>query len=323
MQRTFARKLAAAFLLLAGIVFLPVKPVSAASEVRSLYVGGENRSYRVFIPSTLRGGRVPVVIALHGAAQTAAEFELDFGINRIAEREQFVAVYPEGQNRVWEDDRPGIIRLEFAFRPGNDVAFLRGLTRSLIHEGLADPDRIYLTGLSMGGFMTAKMACLHSELFTAIAIIAATAPERYRQTCRPLRAPPALVMHGTLDPISSWFGMAMPGAPLMSALDTARFYAQLAGCMNSADIGIPTRDGSLPSVTVRQWTLCRDGAAVELYQIKGGGHMPPSYQPGRGETFVSIFLGERSHAIDAAEEIWRFFRQFSMTGFDQRGINAQ
>ncbi len=322
-MRIAVRKIFYMALLTLGLFQLPGTPVSAATETRPFFVSGEKRSYRLFIPSSVRAGRVPVVIALHGAAQTAAEFEADFGINRIAEREQFIAVYPEGLNRVWDDDRPAVIRLEFAFRPGNDVAFLRGLTRALIEEGLADPDRIYLTGLSMGGFMTARMACLHSELFAAIAIIAATAPERYRQTCRPLRAMPALVMHGTLDPISSWFGMAIPGSPLMSALDTARFYAKLAGCMNSTDIGVPAQDRYSPNVTVRQWSLCRDSVGVELYQIKGGGHMPPSLQPGRGETFVSIFLGERSHAIDAAEEIWRFFRQYGLNGFEQRGTSAQ
>ncbi len=321
MQRTFLCKIAALILLLAGAQ-LPAPAVSAGTEIRNFFVGGEKRTYRVYFPSSLQAGRVPVVIALHGAAQTAAEFEKDFGINALAERDQFIAVYPEGQNRVWDDDRPALIRLEFAFRPGNDVAFLRGLARALVNEGFADPDRIYLAGLSMGGFMTAKMACLHSELFAAIAIIAATVPERYRQTCRPLRASPALIMHGTLDPISSWYGMAMPGAQLMSALDTARFYAEMNGCMSQNDIALRSRGRDDATVGVRHWSVCRDGASVELYQIKGGGHMPPSLQPGRGETFVSIFLGERSHAIDAAEEIWRFFRQFSITGFDQRGTSS-
>lgn len=319
-MRTLTGKIVcAAFLILAASQFFAASAI-AATEVRQFFVAGEKRIYRVFIPSGLRSGRAPVVIALHGAAQTAAEFEADFGINAIAEREQFIAVYPEGLNRVWEDDRPAMIRLEFAFRPGKDVPFLRNLARSLIDEGLADPNRIYLTGLSMGGFMTAKMGCMHSELFAAIAIIAATAPDKYRQTCRPMRAVPALVMHGTFDPISSWYGMPIPGLQLMSAVETARFYAQLAGCMNTSDMEVPSRDRS---VVVRQWTLCKDNAAVELYQITGGGHMPPSTQPGRGETFVSIFLGERSHAIDAAEEIWRFFRQFSMTGFEQRGASQQ
>lgn len=292
-----------------------------ATQVRHFFVGSENRRYRIFIPAGLDNVRSPVVIALHGAAQNAPEFEADIGLNRIAERERFIVVYPYGLNRVWDDDRPPLIRLEFAFKPGNDMAFLRELARALTEQGIADPNRIYLAGLSMGGFMTAKMACHNSELFAAIAIIAATVPERYRQTCRPLRAMPALIMHGTLDPISSWYGMPLPGSPLMSALDAARFYAEQAGCMNFSDSGIPSREAGAPTVTVRQWALCRDSASVELYQIKGGGHMPPSHQAGRGETFVSIFLGERSHAIDAAEEIWRFFRQHSMTGFEQRGIN--
>jgi polyhydroxybutyrate depolymerase len=321
MRRFAFRRIVCTALLAVGI--FAAGPAHSATEARRFFVGGEARSYRLFIPSGLNPVRAPVVIALHGAAQTNAEFEADLGLNRIAEREKFIVAYPAGLNRVWDDDRPSLIRLEFAFRPGNDVAFLRNLTRALIDEGIADPDRIYMAGLSMGGFMTARMACEHAELFAAIAIIAATALEKYRHSCRPLRPVSALVMHGTFDPISSYFGMPIPGAQLMSAVDTARFYAELAGCMSFSDSAVPTREAGEPSVTVRQWSLCRDSTSVELYQIKGGGHMPPSLQPGRGETFVSIFLGERSHAIDAAEEIWRFFRQHTMTGFEQRGINPR
>jgi poly(3-hydroxybutyrate) depolymerase len=83
----------------------------------------------------------------------------------------------------------------------------------------------------------------------------------------------------------------------------------------------PSLDGSA-RVKIRRWTLCRDSVSVVLYTIPGGGHLPPSAEPGRGDTFVSWFLQERSHSIDAAEEIWLFFRQFRRGGA-QRGISAQ
>jgi polyhydroxybutyrate depolymerase len=295
-----------------------------ATEIRDLVVNGVKRSYRLFLPSDLRSAPVPVVIALHGAVQTAKEFESDLGMNRIAEREKFAVVYPLGLNRVWKDGRPAAIRLQFLLEPGDDVAFLITLVRMLVHEGIADPGRIYLTGLSMGGFMTERMACEHADLFAAIAVIAATAPKKYRQTCRPSRPMPALVMHGTADPISSWYGVVLPGAELLSVTETAQFFADLAGCMASSenvlsDPGLKENS----TVTIRRWSVCRDNSAVALYRIKGGGHLPPSLDPGRGETLVAMLLGERSHAIDAAEEIWNFFRQFRTGPNPQRGIKAQ
>jgi poly(3-hydroxybutyrate) depolymerase len=154
--------------------------------------------------------------------------------------------------------------------------------------------------------------------------MAATVPERYRKDCRTARPIPALVMHGTLDTISSWSGLPVPGAELLSAAESAQYYAELAGCMTHTDDALPARDAQGTKVAVRRWSICRDSAAVMLYAIEGGGHMPPSYQRGRGETFVSIFLPRRSHVIDAAEEIWQFFRQFRRDPDTfQRGTSSQ
>jgi polyhydroxybutyrate depolymerase len=294
---------------------------SYATEVRKIVTGGETRSYRLYIPSNLRTAPVPVVIALHGAVQSASEFEADLGMNRIAQREHFAVVYPEGVNRVWDDARPPIMRLGYLVPPGEDVPFITAIVRRLVSEGIADPNRIYLAGLSMGGFMAARMACERSNLFAAIAIMAATIPEQYRKTCTPRRPLPALLIHGTFDPIVPWIGVPMAGAGILSAADTAQFFADLAGCMAYGDSIRPGLDRS-NKVEIRRWSICGDNLSVMLYTIPGGGHLPPSADPGRGDTFVSWFLQERSHSIDAAEEIWSFFRQYR-AGPGQRGMSAQ
>jgi polyhydroxybutyrate depolymerase len=307
--------------LLAGLVLACATTSSIATEVRKISIGGEARSYRLYIPPTLRAAPIPVVIALHGAVQSAAEFEADLGLNRIAQRERFAVVYPEGINRVWDDARPPVMRLGYVVRPGEDVPFIEAVVRRLIADGIADPRRIYLAGLSMGGFMAARMACERSNLFAAMAIMAATIPEQYRTTCTPRRPLAALLMHGTLDPIIPWFGVPMGGAGILSANDTAQFFADLAGCMTYGDSERPSLDRSA-RIEVRRWSICRDNLSVMLYTIPGGGHLPPSADPGRGDTFVSWFLQERSHSIDAAEEIWNFFRQYR-GGPTQRGMSAQ
>jgi polyhydroxybutyrate depolymerase len=307
-------------ILLAVIALASANVSAAATEVRQIVVNGEARSYRLFLPPSLDTAPVPVVIALHGAVQTAAEFEADLGLNRIAHREKFAVVYPEGNNRVWDDSRPPIMRLGYLVRPGQDVPFLTTVVRRLIAEGLADPNRIYLAGLSMGGFMATRLACEHAELFSAVAVMAATAPEEYRKSCLPRRPLPALFIHGTFDPIIPWFGVPMAGAGILSAKDAAQLFADRAGCMVYADSERPSLDRSA-KVEVRRWSICRNNLSVMLYTIPGGGHLPPSAEAGRGDTFVAWFLQERSHSIDAAEEIWQFFRQYR--GGSQRGANAQ
>lgn len=293
-------------LLLAAL--LTAQNAFAATETRRILVNGEQRSYRLYVPPGTTAP-MPLVVGLHGAVQSAAEFEADLGLNRIAHREKFAVVYPEGKNRVWDDARPPIQRLGYVVPPGDDVPFIVNLVRHLIRSGIADPSRIYIAGLSMGGFMTARLACEHGELFAAIAMMAATAPEQYRRTCRPRGTLPALLIHGTYDNIIPWFGVPMAGVGILSAHDTAQLFADLAGCMSYTDSRRPSLDRSHP-VDVRRWSVCRDSASVLLYTIHGGGHLPPSADQGRGDTFVSLFLAERSHAIDAANEIWSFFRQY-------------
>jgi polyhydroxybutyrate depolymerase len=319
-----ARTLAAMrnFRIVAAIFALVAMDDSAtATEVRQILVNGEPRSFRVFLPTTLDAAPVPVVLALHGAVQSASEFENDLGLNPVAQRERFAVVYPEGVNRVWDDARPPAMRLGYVVRPGDDMPFLTAVVRRLITEGIADPNRVYLVGLSMGGFMATRLACERSELFAGLAVIAATVPEQYRTSCTPRRPLPALFMHGTFDPIIPWFGVPLGGAGILSAHDTAQLFADLAGCMVYADSERPSLDRSA-RVEVRRWSICRNNLSVMLYTIPGGGHLPPSAQSGRGDTFVAWFLQERSHSIDAAEEIWTFLRQFR-AGNLQRGANAQ
>ena len=83
----------------------------ANTEVRRIVVNGEQRTYRLYLPPNLKSAPVPLVVGLHGAVQSAAEFESDLGMNRVARRERFAVVYPEGINRVWDDARPPIMRL--------------------------------------------------------------------------------------------------------------------------------------------------------------------------------------------------------------------
>jgi len=308
-------------LLLAALVIVTTAERAASTEVRRIIIGGEQRSYRLYIPPDLRTKPVAVVIALHGAVQSAAEFERDLGLNRIARREKFVVAYPEGVNRVWDDARPPMMRLGYVVPPGDDVPFIAAVVRRLVNEGIADPSRVYLAGLSMGGFMAARLACERAELFAAVAMMAATVPEQYRKTCNPRRPLPAMLIHGTFDPIIPYFGMPMGGAGILSATDTAQLFANLAGCMAYADSARPALDRS-GNVEIRRWSICRNNASVMLYKIPGGGHLPPSAEAGRGDTFVSMFLLERSHAIDAAEEIWSFVSQFRAGG-PQRGTSAQ
>lgn len=270
-----------------------------------LTANGETRRYVVVIPDGITGP-APAVIALHGAAQTPESFRAYFGLDAAAARHGFVAVYPEGEGRVWNDGRPAAMRLKMMLRPGDDVAFLVALARRLAADGIADPSRIYLTGISNGGFMVQRMACEYSELFAAYSAIMSTAPANYKEECRPSKPVAIQFIHGTADSVIGYAGFWTPVGATLSAPDSARLYAALDGCGAATSRDLPDLapdDGT--TATLRRWEGCRDGSAVELITIERGGHQSPAMVETKPD-LATPFLGLRSHDIDAGEEIWRF-----------------
>lgn len=294
----------------ASVMTAPAFAQDAASE-RSLTVGREQRTYLVSQPDGVAGPQ-PVVIALHGAGESAQGFLGYLGLEETAAKNRFTTVYPQGIGRVWNDGRPAAMRLKAVLTPGDDVAFLLALTQRLVAEGIADPNRIYLMGISNGGFMVERMACEHAELFAAYAVIMATSPANYREECHPARPVPIMFIHGTADPVIAWDGFWTPVGATLSAPDSAELYASLDGCGESTVQQLPDLDlfdGT--TVSVRRWSPCAGAAEVALYRIERGGHQSPARVKTKDE-LATPFLGLRNRDIDAGAESWAFFSRFAL-----------
>jgi predicted peptidase len=105
--------------------------------------------------------RWPMLFFLHGAGECGDEIESvkTHGVPRIAEANPslpFVAVSPQCPG-----DRP--------WTKMTDVLF--EILEQACRELPVDPSRIYLTGISMGGFGTWKLAAEYPDRFAAIAPI--------------------------------------------------------------------------------------------------------------------------------------------------------
>ncbi len=73
-----------------------------------------------------------------------------------------------------------------------------GLTRELISSLRVDPERVYLTGLSMGGYGTWETASRYPELFAAIAPICGRGDPA---SAWKLRHMPTWIFHGAKDSV--------------------------------------------------------------------------------------------------------------------------
>ncbi|MBX3622645.1 MAG: prolyl oligopeptidase family serine peptidase, partial [Rhizobacter sp.] len=162
--------------------------------------------------------RVPLLVMLHGCGQDARSFALSTRMNRLADQERFLVLYPE-QDRVanpqgcwnWFDTRSGR-----AYREASLIL------KAIEQVGLfypVDLTRVALVGLSAGASMAALLATRHPARFKAVVMHSGVAPGaadssaaavqamRGRQVLLPLpRAhalPPLMVIHGAHDRVVS------------------------------------------------------------------------------------------------------------------------
>lgn len=285
----------------------PAPPVIGAVE-HLVDVLGETRKYVLHIPASGVGKALPAVVVLHGHGGTPFQISQYFPFDAIAEREGFVVVYPEGQGRYWKDVRFKNQLQSDTVRAAADVAFLNVLAADLAAKGIADAKRIYLTGISNGGFMVTTMACLSPRRFAAFAPVIATAPVIARELCKGERPLPLLVMNGTSDPMTVWDAERAEKIGYLGGENFFTFWSRLNGCRGREELvleDVDDADGS--RVSHISATGCRAGGDTELYRVNGGGHHPPTLE----HRPAGSFRGARNHDIEAPEVIWAFFKRFS------------
>lgn len=150
--------------------------------------------YLLHLPDGYRADadqRWPLILFLHGAGERGSDLALvrEHGIPKVAmhlDEFSFIAVSPQCPvNTSWNDYRPALI----------------GLLDTIIQNYLVDTNRVYLTGMSMGGFGTWLLAAEYPDRFAAIAPICGGGlwlygfPER---VCA-LKDVPVWTFHGAKD----------------------------------------------------------------------------------------------------------------------------
>ena len=272
------------------------------------------RTYRLHVPPPREGGGpMPLVIALHGGGGSGRRMEAltRGGLNRLADREGFVVVYPDGVERHWNDGRKKV-RYR-AHRDGiDDVGFLTALMDRLFRELPIDAKRVYVAGMSNGAVMAYRLACELSGRIAAIAAVAGAMPAALAAHCAPASPVSVLAISNREDPMVPWEGGELRFGPLrlgtvLSALDTVRFWAARNRC--PPPTGIAWKPDQDPHDGTRVWWQaygpCEEGTEVVLYGIEGGGHTWPGGYPYLPEWFI----GRTSREMDTNRVLWDFFRR--------------
>ena len=284
----------------------------APGEVTSEYTGLP-RSYRYYVPSDYDGEEeLPLVLVLHGRPDNGLGIAYITDMNPVAEEEGFVALYPDGIDYGWNyffrfdvatADETGAI---------DDTQFFRDLIADVSLDVNIDPNRVYVTGFSNGGFMTQLLACEAQDVFAAFAPVGSTLFPGLPGICRVEEGEPVpmLFIHGTDDVSIPWTGNRQPGLDTYISFpvpQTLGFWATHNGCDLEAEWEeLPVMGDSPGTKVVRNdFPNCAEGSELTFYLVDGGGHNWPGV-PG---VIGPLIAGRVNQDIHGSQVVWDFFEQ--------------
>lgn len=127
-------------------------------------------AYKIYTPIGSARRRMPLVVMLHGCGQSAGDFAVGTGMNRLADEMGFLVLYPEQSpsanfGRCWNWHRAGDQQ-----RDAGEPAAIAALVRHMASLCKANPARIYIAGMSAGAATAAITAAAYPELFAALGV---------------------------------------------------------------------------------------------------------------------------------------------------------
>ncbi|MGI5525522.1 alpha/beta hydrolase family esterase [Micromonospora sp. CA-259024] len=253
----------------------PAERPAPGDHLLTMKHNGLDRTYLLHAPPGYDPSRPSaLVIALHfypGAGPSMRELA---GLDARADKDNALVAYPDGVS--------GGFNALVCCGTQDDVGFLNALTDHLVQTWRADPNRVFLTGISNGGDMSFRAAVEGAGRFAAIGVVSGgysgklTTAESYLPT----------------NPVSviTFIGGQDRYAPIFQT--GIRTWQQRLTCQPS-----PKASG-VPKVT-RTVASCADGSEVSVYTLTDMGHSWPGAASGQ--------LAAPAAGLSATDLMWEFF----------------
>ena len=296
---------------------------------------GRTRSYRIHFPPQYDGETpLPLVFVIHGGGGNGKGAQESYGMDVLADEQGFITVYPDGVGpkklgKLYGTWNGGFCCGDAAEEGVDDVAFFDQLLDRLEDRHAVDTNRIYATGISNGGIMSAGLACALPERFAAVAPVGSPGMPDW---CEPSQPVPVLLLHGTEDGCALYaggedcggcyaqvleaaFGVEIDGDPTFpchSAAEQWAYWAEVNACEDASETWKTT-----PDTTCLARRGCSDDKPAVLCTVEGGGHTwpgteaPCDSQRDWCQTYTDI-VGPTSTDTDANALIRSFFEQHSL-----------
>ena len=257
--------------------------VPTGKMIKELAVNGITREYIIYVPENYNVTTAfPLLLSFHGLTSNM-EFNYSYtNFDELAERENFIVVHPNGISNTWT----------VSANDDTDIDFIVSLLNQLEEDYNIESNRIYSTGMSMGGFFSFSLACRLSDRIAAVASVTGSMYQPAINNCSPVKPMPILQIHGTEDGIVQYSRVS----GLLDFWTSHNNTDALPIISNIPDSD--TGDGS----TVERYEYLNGDNDVEVQHLKitGGGHEWPGFQGNMD--------------INASEEVWSFVKAFDLNG---------
>lgn len=283
---------------------------------RRMTVGGRERFYQFHAPPRADAARpAPVVLVFHGGSSYPGAVRYQSGMDDVADRHGFIAVYPAGTHRLfsdrllnWNDGRPPVSG-EAEEMP-DDVAFTAAVLDDLGKLCNVDEKRVYAAGISNGGFMAYRLVAELSDRIAAIGPVAAPRAAGEYQPAPP-RPVSIIHFHGMQDTYAPYRG----GAPERSSFAAEfRPVEETIATWVRHDKATPAQEEpERRGKALRKVRAIGAGnSEVVLWVLEDGGHTWPGGATTKSEKDYNI--GAVNKDISASELMWEFFSRHPLGG---------
>jgi polyhydroxybutyrate depolymerase len=154
-----------------------------------------------------------------------------------------------------------------------DIQYLKSVIAAVSASENIDPARIYVAGVSQGGFFSLRAAC---DLSTIVAAAGSIAGGNGNQPCSPSRAVSVIAINGGRDPY----------VPVSLGQAVADRWRTTNRC------GAQPRVTTSTNVNDQTWTGCALGTGVEFVVVSNAGH-----------------AWIRTSQFESTQKLWQFFSQ--------------
>jgi len=244
-------------------------------------VGSASRLAKVHVPASYQPSkRTPLVINLHGRTSNASQQVWLSHMIPKSDAAGFIVMHPESMTSPTSWNSGGGCCDPAAQQNVDDAGFIRKLLDEAEAKLCIDTSRVYVTGLSNGGYLAHRIACDMADRVAAIGPVAGL----LQGTCAPTKPMPVMLVHGTADTLVDYSWVP----------STVNYWKAKNQCTTMATT---FTNGAASCVT---YGGCTAGADVVLCTITGGGHQWPG-----GETIP--LLGTKSDDLIATDALWDFF----------------